>query len=571
MIKSIASPADIKSIFDCLRIILFLSFTLAFLAPVTAEEKKIIDLSWQCLNLEYRASRLSAYFRAKALRQQGSHGSSISGAITINGRVGQLFVVCAQRVVVSHFDQISSAASDGQLQILRLTETTGQLELFEKENCPGQIAAHYPYHLQNQLRSTEPFLATRKGTYPNDFKRPPFMPAFDKTTFNLVLLPTLNLPANWRDYLSFAGIYHWLVDQPEEQAGITLLVRFDGQSMMVLAQSDTEFSLEFERHQLADTLSSASLHDAIIQLPIGKGGGQPDSLSGTQGSCSPYSSGQRSPEKQSSQHSGQAGGAGDGAGDDKRTPEKPDPADNTVLAEFGGTFRFDVHSAYKICDRAEEIMVYGFQHCRYTQVTEALRSDRSPFKKVYDCSIGGPYAPEDFMTTLEGNRLSRISIPGLDRDNVVRELKQYCKAGLVNMLIENVKRERQKKSLIPLLFIVDIDGNQHRLTPDAVSNKKYTFVTMGELRRAYKLCEDPKLHPKIKEIARTTFKFAKTCQHQDKKGVYYSLQQIEPFWKNSGWDEAWQARISESEKEVKSAEEVSKRAYWRDQLNESLK
>ena len=236
-----------------------------------------------------------------------------------------------------------------------------------------------------------------------------------------------------------------------------------------------------------------------------------------------------------------------------------------------GTFRFHLPSTDKICGRTEEVMVYGFQHCRYTQVTEALRSDSSSFKKVYDCSIGGPYAPEAFMNTLEGKRLYQIEIPELDTENVVRELKQYCKAGLVNMVIENVKRDRQQKKLIPLLFIVDIDENPHSLTPDAVANKKYTFVTMGELRRAYKLCQDPALDPKIKAIANTTFKFTRTCEHQDKGGFYYSLQQIEPFWNTDGWAKAWQARMSVSSQKEKPEREIKKRAYWRNQLNSSLK
>ena len=344
--------------------------------------------------------------------------------------------------------------------------------------------------------------------------------------------------------------------------------RIQQQLMIVLEQPDTEFNLEFESHQLAHTLLSSSVEKAIIQCPDGKESWQSASLSDSQHPGSSSASGQLSPENQSGQSSEQGQ---EGAGDGKKPPKPPEAdADTDIPMATFGTFRFDLQSAHDICDRAEEVMIYGFQHCRYTQVTEAIKSDGSPFKKVYDCSIGGPYAPEEVMTTLEGNRFYQVDIRGLDRNDDVRRLKQYCKAGLVNLIIENVKRAKQQKKLIPALLIVDIDGNRHRLTPDAVSNKQYTFVTMGELRRVYKLCNDPKLDPKIKEIATATFKFAKTCEHHDREGVYYSLQQIEPFWKNSGWTEAWQARMGEAEQEKKSESEVEKRAYWREQLNECL-
>lgn len=232
--------------------------------------------------------------------------------------------------------------------------------------------------------------------------------------------------------------------------------------------------------------------------------------------------------------------------------------------------KLDLDSAHAICDGATQVMVYGFQHCRYTQVTEALKSEKSPFKKIYDCSIGGPFAPEEVMTTLEGKRLKQIPIPYLDQQNVVRELKQYCKAGLANMVIENVKRARQGLELIPVLFIVDIDGNNHPLTPDSVSNKQYTFVTMGELRRAYKLCNDPGLHPKVRAIANATFKFVQTCQHHDDGVVTYSLKQIAPFWQQQGWSEAWETRLKQSAEEPRTRSQKHKSAYWRGEVNASL-
>lgn len=231
------------------------------------------------------------------------------------------------------------------------------------------------------------------------------------------------------------------------------------------------------------------------------------------------------------------------------------------------SIKLDYCSASDICGDASEVMVYGFQHCRYTQVTEALKEESSPFKKIYDCSIGGPFAPEEVLTTLRGTHISQIAIPGLDRDNVVRELKQYCKAGLTNMVIENIKRLKLGVPLIPVLFVVDIDGNKYRLQSETIASKEHTFVTMGELRRAYKLCADPGLNPSVKKIANATFKFVKTCQKEVDGETSYFLKQIAPFWMNESWEECWGERMEISAIKPRSSKQIEKSNYWRNELN----
>ena len=230
----------------------------------------------------------------------------------------------------------------------------------------------------------------------NDFKRPPFIPMPDKAMANIILLPTLSLPANWREYLPFAGMYHWLVDQPEAQAGITLLLRFDGhpetitlrisqaeyqemaehllstrrllrwlapklngqeafvqrlmevidtvsetlplcdalwdaetlsdiqqQLMVVLEQPDTEFSLEFETHLLADTLSElsrgASPEAGIIQLPNEKKENQPGQLPSDQ--STEQSSKQDQPDGRQPNQAGGRGQGSDSEGDGEDSQE----------------------------------------------------------------------------------------------------------------------------------------------------------------------------------------------------------------------------------------------------------
>ena len=67
--------------------------------------------------------------------------------------------------------------------------------------------------------------------------------------FGLLLLPGINLPVNWREHLPFAGLYHWLTDQPESSGGLTLLVQFHGQSPITLRISQGEYP-EMAEHLL---------------------------------------------------------------------------------------------------------------------------------------------------------------------------------------------------------------------------------------------------------------------------------------------------------------------------------
>ena len=282
-----------RLIFTCLLCTIFPLLTLAL--PIEAQEKilerksSVVTLQWQPLGQRREPSRPSIVFKAKAFRQpMFSVDGLFTGDITITGKVGQLFMVCAQQVITDDFVQISSVASDDHMHALSMTQTTGQLSIENEKACPGWLAFQYPYHMFQLVRSTEPFLITIKAKPQendrhlsatpydpfapkettlaplsgsdlgfddhNDFKRPPFMPMPDKMMANLILLPTLNIPANWRELLSsaglpFTGLYHWLTDQPEEQSGLTLLLRFDGYPLITLRISQAEYP-EMAEHLL---------------------------------------------------------------------------------------------------------------------------------------------------------------------------------------------------------------------------------------------------------------------------------------------------------------------------------
>ena len=245
-----------------------------------AQRSDVVDLEWQ-LPEQWADTRKSPIrFRAQQNNHHSQEGRSFNGEVTVTGRVGQQFVVCAGDLSSDDFTQTSVVAETSHLHTLTLTKNAGVLSINNEEACPEWLTPQYPYNMAQRILSTEPFIATRKNEPRNhprneerqlsalpsnpfepqesalvtltgggsgfddheDFKRPPFMPMPDKAMANLILLPALNLPDNWRDYLPFVGLYHWLTNQPEEHAGLTLLVRFDGQPPIILPINQAEYS-----------------------------------------------------------------------------------------------------------------------------------------------------------------------------------------------------------------------------------------------------------------------------------------------------------------------------------------
>ena len=274
MIKKVSSINVIRLIFSGLFCAMCSLSTLA--NPVKKVE--IINLEWQLPG----TSKPFLHFRAKALQQPESVENRLfTGDITVTGKAGQPFMVCAQQVITDDFVQISGVAGSERLHVLLLAKTTGELGILNGKACPPELNLQYPYDRQ-LIRSTEPFLVVRRDKprnsgrplsalppdpfvpektslaslagsgsgfdHHNHFKRPPFMPLPDKIMANLILLPTLNLPDIWRDYLPFAGLYHWLTNEGHE--GVTIIVRFDHQSPIRLRISQSE-SRELAGHLLS--------------------------------------------------------------------------------------------------------------------------------------------------------------------------------------------------------------------------------------------------------------------------------------------------------------------------------
>jgi hypothetical protein len=203
-------------------------------------------------------------------------------------------------------------------------------------------------------------------------------------------------------------------------------------------------------------------------------------------------------------------------------------------------------------DPAKTIMVYGFSHCHMWDVLNAFQNVRT-ISRVYDYSIGVPY---DLHYNPQGDPL--IKCP------VARPLTIHraCKSALVNMIVDNYQR-RQKDvnaAITPILFCVDTDKNRYPINEQDFVCKN--LITYSELRRAYKLCNDPTIDPAIREIAKETFLFAHV---QETPNHTYQLTPAAAPWEILNLESAWEAK-----RLAKGNGDGANKSKWREYLQEIL-
>lgn len=228
----------------------------------------------------------------------------------------------------------------------------------------------------------------------------------------------------------------------------------------------------------------------------------------------------------------------------------------------------EIGSVIKICKGADQVLVYGWKHCKYDDVTETLQdligTKGFPFKQVFSYRIGNPF---DCYKTLSGRYLTNLVFEHCDymlkthNSEVVPSivLSRLCKTGITNLVLENYKRIHEGLPLIPVLFCIDIDGNPQPLRIDHLASKDPKFnkqVTYKELRRAYKLCTHE--NAKIREAAMGTFRFVKLVKIQEA----FSMQEIAAPWADPRFSQFWSLR-----KKLSKSEPKEETFNWRMQLN----
>lgn len=228
----------------------------------------------------------------------------------------------------------------------------------------------------------------------------------------------------------------------------------------------------------------------------------------------------------------------------------------------------DINSVIKICKGADQVLVYGWKHCKYDDITKALGdligTEGFPIKRVFSFRIGNPFA---CYKTLSGRYLTNLVFEHCDsmlKDHNSEAvpsivLSRLCKTGITNLVLENYKRIHEGLPLIPVLFCIDIDDNSQPLRIDHLASKDPKFnkqVTYKELRRAYKLCTHE--NAKIREAARGTFRFVKLVKQQEG----FTMRQIPAPWADPRFSQFWSLR-----KKLSKSKPKEETFNWRMQLN----
>ena len=295
-----------------LLFILLIVFTLPLFAhdAYDAYEPEPTSLDWQTGSLWNEDKAIRVRFRAEhspppsALYSDKTiRNGEVSEQIHVKGDLFQTFTVCARKIDAEGAEILGSysQANTGQNSThwIRLEEAEASLTLTGSHRCSEstvagldtQLRLQTHYQWQNVLISNAPFLVRytkdkntkvpkqrRKpaspfslpislfpGNEPASYetggswdtddhdpftKRPPFFPMQPSGDFSITLLPILRLVSNWQQYLPGTQSLHWLLGEPDQSAGLTLQLRFDDQSPVVLYISQAEFG-ELSEHLLS--------------------------------------------------------------------------------------------------------------------------------------------------------------------------------------------------------------------------------------------------------------------------------------------------------------------------------
>lgn len=179
----------------------------------------------------------------------------------------------------------------------------------------------------------------------------------------------------------------------------------------------------------------------------------------------------------------------------------------------------------------KRLCVYGFQHCKYTPVAERFKAAGIA---AIDWAIGNEdvaYAREDQSRAFQvksGVKELPLDTHGDADSNAVN--RRFCKSGLVNFVMEQVRKKRKGEQTDKMIFCIDVSENGGRnpipLTSENLLSKTKTvtipphnsvlhmnkIITHSELRRAFKLCNDPSVDKEIRDVANEVLKFVRVTE-----------------------------------------------------------
>lgn len=224
---------------------------------------------------------------------------------------------------------------------------------------------------------------------------------------------------------------------------------------------------------------------------------------------------------------------------------------------FGRRCQFEKKSFIDAAGDCHQLMVYGYSHIvEELDIKESL-STLPTIEKVFTWSVG--YWPQN---TVEGREIQRIEY---DIIPMQKSTKQFCKAGIVDLVLENYKRKQEGLSLIPLIFCIDSSFTPYPFKIENIATREgceNQRVTHKELRRCFKLCSDFE-NEEIRKLAYETFKFIKFTNDG---GDYLKFEKLSPFWESSEWEKLWENRKQTSKPQPRRI----KHHPWRNELQKAI-
>ncbi len=191
-------------------------------------------------------------------------------------------------------------------------------------------------------------------------------------------------------------------------------------------------------------------------------------------------------------------------------------------------FTINNKSVYAVCgELIEEAQIYGFKHCKYLEVQDALRKSIL----VHDWNFNFVYN----QTTIKDSYRSYMNM---------------YKCGLVNMVIENYARQKKGLTIIPIIFCINyINSCGENIFPltleNLLSKVKKTesgklmkdIITHKELLRCYKLCNDKDVNKTIRDVANKSLKFVEVIENDSEKtsSIELIIKKISAPWERQNW------------------------------------
>jgi hypothetical protein len=212
-----------------------------------------------------------------------------------------------------------------------------------------------------------------------------------------------------------------------------------------------------------------------------------------------------------------------------------------------------------IGQEAEGVMVYGIARCGYKLVKEAAErliqpsleenlSSLKPLKKVYNHQVGSLF---EYQIHIHTGVDDTTPIPQISydnpRDHLETQTARRCKAGITNMILHNTLQAAQKKAIVPIIFCIkgscvkeknDEDG--YEITSKSLLSREHVFnykYTIKEVRRAGKLCFDPNVDKRVRQVAQKSIIFVQVAEFLNHDELEtntdhytYTLTKIDPPW-----------------------------------------